>query len=232
MLSARAFQFTAFSGHSALRRGGGAHWLPPTTAVSSTSPLLTGVARAHGNAAAAAAALRYGARSTSSSNITVMRTGCAAAVSAQLATSHRRMTEMGGVNAFEELNASRRDQESFLAQYCPLDVLGLVEGESSLRNITRAYEAKKKTHLGDKSSIDLVERAYNVLTDPQSPYYAKQTWQQGHRQRLLVELLPTTQRRQVKFYAYLWGSIGTVAAVMIMYAFLHPIVKIWRAATR
>jgi hypothetical protein len=129
-------------------------------------------------------------------------------------------------------NSSRRDQESFLAQYCPLEVLGLYEGETSMRNIVNAYNAKKKAAAGNKYKTTQIERAYSILTDPKSPYFEKASWQQTHRQRLLLELMPDTQRRQAKFYMYGWGSFAIIGVCILAYSMLHPIFRIHRAATR
>ncbi len=132
----------------------------------------------------------------------------------------------------QEMNASRRDQEAFLSQYNPMEELGLYEGVCDIKQIVKAYEEKKKTFKGDKVMIERIERAFNVVTDPKSPYFERLTWQQGYRQRLMIELLPKDQRRAAKGYAYFWGTIGAIAILFFIYSFIHPIKKIWRAATR
>lgn len=131
-----------------------------------------------------------------------------------------------------DVNTSRREQESFLAQYCPLEVLGLVEGENSMKKVVAAYEAKKKEAKGNKHKTMQVERAWQVLTDPRSPYYEKAGWQQTHRQQLMIELLPTTQRRQAKAYMYGWGSFAIIGTCIMIYSMIHPVFRIHRAATR
>jgi hypothetical protein len=131
-----------------------------------------------------------------------------------------------------EANNSRRDQDSFLSQYCPLEVLGLYEGESNLNNIHAAFAKKKAEAKGNKYKTTQLERAYAILTDPRSSYYEKASWQQGHRQKLLVDLLPQQQRRQVKGYMYTWSAVAVLGVLAMVYALLHPIVRIHRAATR
>jgi len=136
------------------------------------------------------------------------------------------------VHSNMETNPSRRDQESFLAQYNPMEVLGLYEGVSDMNQVMKSYETKKKEHMGDKVMTERLDRAFNIVTDPKSPYYERLTWQQGYRQKLMVELLPKEQRRVAKFYAYFWGTIGVIGMFAMVYAFIHPVLKIWRAATR
>jgi hypothetical protein len=128
--------------------------------------------------------------------------------------------------------AGKREQEGFLVQYDPLQVLGLPTDEDNFENVRKAYAELQEAHKGDRTRLDKIHRAYTILSDPASPYYVKSRMQDVNRRKMQIQLLPPQQQKLVKFQAFLYTVFVAFGIMTIGYAFLYPVKKMLRAATR
>ncbi|CBZ27624.1 conserved hypothetical protein [Leishmania mexicana MHOM/GT/2001/U1103] len=130
----------------------------------------------------------------------------------------------------------KREQEAFLTQFDPLEVLDL-PSDSTVEDIDAAFE-KAKAKYGpngkypDAKMVDRVFQAHEILKDPDSPYYLKAHSSQTDRQRLQFQLLPKSKRRLVEFQVCLLMLIVFGVAVLVIRLVLRPMNRSIRAATR
>jgi preprotein translocase subunit Sec63 len=130
----------------------------------------------------------------------------------------------------------KRDQDAFLSQFDPLDVLCLDES-CSVKDIHEAHKrlTAKYGPTGpspDTKAVEKVRRAHEVLTDPTSSYYARAHTSDTDRQRLQFEMLPKGQRKVFQFHIV--GCvilIGIVACITLTMA-MQPYKRVQRAALR
>ncbi|KAK7200401.1 hypothetical protein NESM_000094200 [Novymonas esmeraldas] len=130
----------------------------------------------------------------------------------------------------------KRDQEAFLTQFDPLEVLDL-PSDSTVEEIDAAFEAAKAKYAPngkypDAKMVERVFRAHEILKDPDSPYYLKAHSSQTDRQRLQFQLLPKGKRRFVEFQVALLMLIVFGVAVLVIKLVLRPMNRSLRAATR
>ncbi|GET89143.1 hypothetical protein, conserved [Leishmania tarentolae] len=130
----------------------------------------------------------------------------------------------------------KRDQEAFLTQFDPLEVLDL-PSDSTVEDIDAAFEKAKakygpKGKYPDAKMVDRVFQAYEILKDPDSPYYLKAHSSQTDRQRLQFQLLPKSKRRLIEFQVCLLMLIVFGVIVLVMRLVLRPMNRSIRAATR
>ncbi|KAG5500119.1 hypothetical protein JIQ42_04454 [Leishmania sp. Namibia] len=130
----------------------------------------------------------------------------------------------------------KRDQEAFLTQFDPLEVLDL-PSDSTVEDIDAAFEKAKakygpKGKFPDAKMVDRAFRAYEILKDPDSPYYLKAHSSQTDRQRLQFQLLPKSKRRLIELQLCLLMLVVFVVAVLVIKLVLRPMNRSMRAATR
>lgn len=123
-----------------------------------------------------------------------------------------------------------------MAQYQPLDVLCLGDSCSA----SEVHEAHKRLAAKygpqgatpDPKMLERVNRAHDVLSDPQSPYYTRAHTSDSDRQRLQFEMLPPTNRRAIKIQVGIAGVFVACVFFMVVYMALKPMKNVKRAATR
>lgn len=130
----------------------------------------------------------------------------------------------------------KRDQEAFLSQYEPLDVLNLDE-TCSAKEVHAAYNrlVAKYGPQGpspDPKMVDRVTGAYEVLKDPMSPYYIRAHATDNHRKRLQFDMLPEKQRKAVQFQVVIAAIFVACVGGLIVFMSLQPMKKVRHAATR
>lgn len=130
----------------------------------------------------------------------------------------------------------KRDQEAFLTQFDPLEVLGL-ESDCTVEEIDAAFERAKakygpKGPAADAKMVDRVFRAHEILKDPDSPYYLKAHSSQTDRQRLQFQLLPKSKRRLIEFQVCILMLLAFGVAVLAIKLCFRPMDRSLRAATR
>ncbi|KAG5502784.1 hypothetical protein JKF63_04552 [Porcisia hertigi] len=130
----------------------------------------------------------------------------------------------------------KREQEAFLTQFDPLEVLDL-PSDSTLEDIEAAFEKAKakygpKGKYPDAKMVDRVFKAYDILKDPDSPYYLKAHSSQTDRQRLQFQLLPKSKRRLIEFQVCFLMLIVLGVAALVINLVLRPMKRSMRAATR
>lgn len=131
---------------------------------------------------------------------------------------------------------SNRDQEAFLTQYDPLDVLGL-DTDCTVEDIDAAFEKMKAQYAPNGPTpnakmVDRAFRAHEILKNPDSAYYAKAHTSQTDRQRLQFQLLPKGQRRLVQGQVVVLMSFAFIIFFLTIKVCFSPITKPLRAATR
>ncbi|KPI87310.1 hypothetical protein ABL78_3593 [Leptomonas seymouri] len=133
-------------------------------------------------------------------------------------------------------NPGKRDQEAFLTQFDPLEVLGL-EPDCNIEDIDAAFE-RMKGNFGpngkspDAKMVERVFRAHEILKDPDSPYYLKAHSSQTDRQRLQFQLLPKSKRRIIELQVCVLMFIALGIAILTIKLILRPMDRSIRAATR
>lgn len=80
--------------------------------------------------------------------------------------------------------------------------------------------------------LDRVFQAYEILKDPQSPYYARAHVSQSDRQRLQFNLLPKSQRILISIQGFFLAGIALTALVLVVVLSFLPARRSLRAATR
>nr|CCC94674.1 conserved hypothetical protein [Trypanosoma congolense IL3000] len=132
--------------------------------------------------------------------------------------------------------SGKRDHETFLAQYDPLEVLGLEES-CTVDDIDEAFKkmSAKYGPNGPSPNVKMVERVFkarDVLKDPGSPYYLRAHSSDSDRHRLQFQLLPSQQRRFIKFQAGILMSVLAIVALLVISFTFRPMKRMLRAATR
>ncbi|KAG8345866.1 hypothetical protein TRVL_03311 [Trypanosoma vivax] len=130
----------------------------------------------------------------------------------------------------------KRDQEAFLAQFDPLDVLGLDES-CSVDDIDKAFQRLSAKYAPngpspDVKMVDRVFRAHEVLKDPGSPYYLRAHTSEVDRQRLQFQLLPKHHRRMLQVQVAMLMAFLVGLAVLVISLTFRPVKRTLRAATR
>lgn len=130
----------------------------------------------------------------------------------------------------------KRDQEAFLSQYDPLEVLGL-ETDCTVEDIDKAFEERTAFYgpngkMPDPKKVDRVFRAHEILKDPNSPYYSKAHTTQKDRQRLQFQLLPKGKRRLIEFQVGFLMCVLLGIALLVVELCFRPMKRSLRAATR
>lgn len=130
----------------------------------------------------------------------------------------------------------KREQEAFLTQFDPMEVLGL-EPDCTIEDIDAAFEAAKAKYganskCPDAKMVERVFRAHEILKDPDSPYYLKAHSSQTDRQRLQFQLLPKSKRRLIESQVALLMLLVFGVAVLVIKLVLRPMNRSLRAATR
>jgi hypothetical protein len=133
-------------------------------------------------------------------------------------------------------NPGKREQEAFLTQFDPLEVLGL-EPDCNVEDIDAAFERMKGKYAPngpspDAKMVERVFRAHEILKDPDSPYYLKAHSSQTDRQRLQFQLLPKSKRRFIELQVCFLMLIVVGIAVLTVKLILRPMNRSIRAATR
>ncbi|KPA79461.1 putative mitochondrial hypothetical protein [Leptomonas pyrrhocoris] len=133
-------------------------------------------------------------------------------------------------------NPGKREQEAFLTQFDPLEVLGL-EPDCNVEDIDAAFERMKGKYAPngkspDAKMVERVFRAHEILKDPDSPYYLKAHSSQTDRQRLQFQLLPKSKRRFIEVQVCILMFIVFAIAVLTIKLVLRPMNRSIRAATR
>lgn len=134
---------------------------------------------------------------------------------------------MGGADA-------SRENETWLSQYEPLDVLGLNEN-ANRKDIEAAYAKTKETFgprgiLPNVKTVERAEKAMQILGDPNSIYYTRALASEEWKHRLHFQFLDDRSKllTQWRVAAALCGIfLGFYA--LVAFAF-HPYKKIKRAA--
>ncbi|KAL7706416.1 hypothetical protein N2W54_007257 [Lotmaria passim] len=133
-------------------------------------------------------------------------------------------------------NPGKREQEAFLTQFDPLEVLGL-EPDCNVEDIDAAFERMKVKYAPngktpDAKMVERVFRAHEILKDPDSPFYLKAHSSQTDRQRLQFLLLPKSKRRFIEAQVCVLMFIVFGIAVLTIKLILRPMDRSIRSATR
>lgn len=130
----------------------------------------------------------------------------------------------------------KRDQEAFLTQFDPMDVLG-VETDCNISDIDEAGDRLKGKYgpngtAPDAKMLDRVVRAYDILKDPDSPFYLRAHSSQTDRQRLQFQLLPKSKRRMIEVQVGFLMCVAFTAAFLLVKMSMQPMRRSLRSATR
>lgn len=130
----------------------------------------------------------------------------------------------------------KRDQDAFLSQFDPIDVLGLEES-CSAADIHAAHKrlAAKYGPTGpspDPKMLQKVTRAHEVLADPSSSYYARAHTSDNERQRLQFEMLPKREKKVFQLHIIGCCVVIFIVAVITINMALQPYKRVHRAAQR
>lgn len=137
---------------------------------------------------------------------------------------------------FSSAATANRDQEAFLSQFDPTDVLG-IDPDCTIDEIDAAFEKKKAFYavngpMPDAKMVNRVFQAHEILKDPNSPYYLKAHTSQTERQRLQFQLLPKNKRRLVELQVAIVMSVLFLGFVLVVKMCFKPMNHSLRAATR
>jgi preprotein translocase subunit Sec63 len=130
----------------------------------------------------------------------------------------------------------KRDQEAFLSQFEPLDVLCLPD-TCSAQDVTDAFNRLTLKYgpqgpSPDPKMIERVRRAHEVLTDPSSPYYTRAHAGDNERQRLQFDMLPKNHKKALQLHVVLTMILVAGVAWLVIHMALKPMRNVKRAATR
>ncbi|RNF01628.1 uncharacterized protein Tco025E_08544 [Trypanosoma conorhini] len=130
----------------------------------------------------------------------------------------------------------KRDQEAFLSQYNPLEVLALEES-CTVEEIDEAFKRMSAKYgpngpCPDAKLLDRVFRAHEILKDPGSPYYLRAHSSDTDRQRLQFQLLPKSKRRLIEVQVGILVLLLVGLAMLVLTLVLRPMKRSIRAATR
>lgn len=133
--------------------------------------------------------------------------------------------------------AGRRDEEAFLSQYDPLEVLGLHPETDDMIKVHDAY-GKLDQAFGPSSGrpnlarFKNVQKAYDILKDHQSVYYKKARPTQTNRRKLMLQVVPAKQKQLIFAQSYTVLIFVLMGIWGIAYSIFFPMIKITRAASR
>ncbi|KAF8298483.1 hypothetical protein TcYC6_0075140 [Trypanosoma cruzi] len=130
----------------------------------------------------------------------------------------------------------KRDQEAFLSQYNPLEVLDLDES-CTVEEIDEAFKRMSAKYgpngpCPDAQLLDRVFRAHAILKDPGSPFYLRAHSSETDRHRLQFQLLPKSKRRIIEFQVGILVLLLAGLAILVFVLILRPMKRSIRAATR
>lgn len=131
----------------------------------------------------------------------------------------------------------KRDEEAFLYQYDPLDVLGLPASTNKKKEVEAAMEMARslygpKGSKPNKSKMDRCQAAYDILMDAHSVYYTKANVEQTTRKQLMVDVMPAREAYVVQVRAYIMMMIIIFGVATFIHSMLYPTIKMARAAAR
>jgi preprotein translocase subunit Sec63 len=131
----------------------------------------------------------------------------------------------------------KRDEEAFLYQYDPMEVLGLPKTTNDLAQVKDAFN-KVQMDVGpnskkpNKQRMERAQKAFDMLMDHESVYYRKSTMSDKHRRELMLQVMP----RGVGLLAQANVGLFTILVIMGVFSFFYvmcyPMIKISRAASR
>eukprot|EP00672_Neobodo_designis_P003317 CAMPEP_0174864178 /NCGR_PEP_ID=MMETSP1114-20130205/57861_1 /TAXON_ID=312471 /ORGANISM="Neobodo designis, Strain CCAP 1951/1" /LENGTH=198 /DNA_ID=CAMNT_0016099265 /DNA_START=26 /DNA_END=619 /DNA_ORIENTATION=+ len=162
-------------------------------------------------------------------------TSLSAAPSALVITTAQPSTARRHASMFE--TGGKREQEGFLYQYDPMDVLGLTRDTEHIDEVKAAYE-ELKAQFGpngtapSKSRMQKVQAAYDILMDHESVYYTKQGVHDHHRKTLQLQVMPHGTSSLVQAKAMIMTCLVCIGAFSFFYVILFPVIKMSRAASR
>ena len=131
----------------------------------------------------------------------------------------------------------RRDEEAFLRQYDPLDVLGLSRNTNNIKEVDSAY-AKLRDEFGPKSKKpnpqkwERVEKSYKILKDYQSVYYSKQAFNDQNRRDMMLQIMPQGSSIWTQAKAMMMTAVMIIGFFGFLYVMFYPVIKMARAASR
>lgn len=130
----------------------------------------------------------------------------------------------------------KRDQEAFLAQYDPLEVLCLSDS-CTVSEIDKAHERLAQKYgpggaFPDEKMAERVRRAHEILKDPASPFYMKAHSSDMDRQRLQFELLPKREKKLLQVHIIFAACLVGGVMLLMINMMLKPMRKGMRAALR
>jgi hypothetical protein len=142
-----------------------------------------------------------------------------------------RRWKLAGNGAAAQLN---RNDESFLSQFEPLDVLGLDE-LAQRADVERRY-VQLKSELGpqgarpDPRRLERVEQAFEILRDPKSIYYTRAVSDEEFKHRLAFQFTDSRGKlvMKVRTLSVFLAVIAFVFATLRLA--IHPYTKVRRAA--
>jgi hypothetical protein len=130
----------------------------------------------------------------------------------------------------------KRDQETFLAQYDPLQVLGLPHDCASMAEVDDAFskikEAQATGKIQNPKAMKRYEQAHEILHDTTSPYYLKARLQDTNRQYLLMSAMPKNSYYLIIIQMAIYVFVGICGTTGVFYALLLPVSRMNRAASR
>ncbi|KAH9586469.1 hypothetical protein LSM04_004409 [Trypanosoma melophagium] len=130
----------------------------------------------------------------------------------------------------------KRDQEAFLSQFDPLDVLAL-DSNCSVDDIDAAFKRLQSKYAPngpnpDAKMLDRVCRAHEILKDPGSPYYLRAHASETDRQRLQFQMLPKSKRQLIQIQVGMLMVFLAGIAMLVVSLMVRPVKRSLRAATR
>jgi hypothetical protein len=148
---------------------------------------------------------------------------------------HRPTSQLRFSSVFE--TPGKRDQEAFLYQYDPLEVLGLPPTTTSKKQVDAAFETLKAAYgeggkMPNKNKMQRFQSAYDILLDPHSVYYTKATIDQKSRRELMVDVMPFREAFVVKSQAWMIMIVVVLGFFTFVYSTFFPTIKMARAASR
>ncbi|ORC91816.1 uncharacterized protein TM35_000054120 [Trypanosoma theileri] len=130
----------------------------------------------------------------------------------------------------------KRDQEAFLSQFDPLDVLAL-NSDCTVDDIDAAFHRLQSKYAPngpspDAKMLDRVCRAHEILKDPGSPYYLRAHTSEVDRQRLQFQMLPKSKRQLIQVQVGMLMVLVAGLTMLVISLMVRPIKRSLRAATR
>ena len=135
-------------------------------------------------------------------------------------------------------NPTVREENAFLARHCPIRTLGVpYTANTRMKDIHDAFARAKRDYgpaakRPSPGDMDACERAYKIVCNPNSGWYARTELEDPLRMRLRMELLSTKERTQLTIQVVLWYGAVALASLMVLRAVLWPFYKMHHAITR